>query len=307
MSALEQLLELFNGGPDTAARTRYADDGMELWEVPAEDMRAVLQQAEKEVTPLKGKGARKFLPRVYEVETSVTKQKARVTVQVGVSDTPLSVSQINGVCEEILDGDVEGYERVFPEVTVADYKPGVNDIQRAMGQPKVDPTKAPQEWNFELAQGHAHMTRGFNSQDHFETLVWLGLALSRIQELELRADGLTPESISEAMADNGTTPPPGHISGTVSGEHVDAEMLGMTKKQHARTVGVHMSHCYQDDYAGTCKYGDDDCPAKNDTREPGPEPYPLADRLLWTCSTCFALLPSDHTLVEKHLQWHRDQ
>jgi hypothetical protein len=28
------------------------------------------------------------------------------------------------------------------------------------------------------------------------------------------------------------------------------------------SLGVHLSHCYQGDYLDTCKYGEDDCPAK---------------------------------------------
>ena len=27
-------------------------------------------------------------------------------------------------------------------------------------------------------------------------------------------------------------------------------------------IGVHLSHCYQGEYEGYCKYGDDNCPAK---------------------------------------------
>ncbi len=29
-------------------------------------------------------------------------------------------------------------------------------------------------------------------------------------------------------------------------------------------IGVHMSHCNQGEYKGSCKYGDDNCPALKD-------------------------------------------
>ncbi|UJC77967.1 hypothetical protein D4768_09830 [Rhodococcus erythropolis] len=38
---VEQLRDLFNGGPDTAIRTTW-HDGVEYWEVPADDMRTIL-------------------------------------------------------------------------------------------------------------------------------------------------------------------------------------------------------------------------------------------------------------------------
>jgi hypothetical protein len=46
-------------------------------------------------------------------------------------------------------------------------------------------------------------------------------------------------------------------------EHVS---LGKLERAEADIVardhpGVHMSHCFQGEYEGSCKYGDDDCPA----------------------------------------------
>lgn len=53
----------------------------------------------------------------------------------------------------------------------------------------LDTDRLPKEWSLELAQGHVSMTRTRLTQDHLETIAWLGLALARIQELERREDG----------------------------------------------------------------------------------------------------------------------
>lgn len=47
--ALRAILAYFNnGGPDTPIRTSWPD-GIECWEVPAEDMRSLLAKAEEAV------------------------------------------------------------------------------------------------------------------------------------------------------------------------------------------------------------------------------------------------------------------
>ncbi len=40
----------------------------------------------------------------------------------------------------------------------------------------------------------------------------------------------------------------------------------MVKHGENGNIGVHMSHCNQGEYEGSCKYGDTDCPALTDEK-----------------------------------------
>ncbi len=63
--------------------------------------------------------------------------------------------------------------------------------------------------------------------------------------------------------------------GADSDESCCEEVKGM---MNSRERGTHMSHCYQGEYEGSCKYGDRDCPAY---RPPNICPTCGADQEAW--------------------------
>jgi len=78
--------------------------------------------------------------------------------------------------------------------------------------------------------------------------------------------------VSGELADDESVAEDRRLEREISDHQATIERLRAHAKLHGIKVpgekdGVHLRHCYQGEYSDSCKYGDEDCPAKSRENE----------------------------------------